>query len=576
MFKDFNKYKIMLMIVIAIYTVVSFINLGSMKTPKTYFNLKANEYVIYELLEDKVPSSLLLFLWNKDTNISIFLADDYDPATNNGFEYDKSFTTNYLNTFNWKKEPFNASGDACRYVMIASYSDDTRIGEVAFLDAHDELIPFKHIDGTELLSDEFYTVKADTNYMENTYFDEIYFPRASFEIFNNEYIFESTHPPLGKIIMWIPCAIFGMSPFTFRFMGNIAGILMILVMFLIGKELFEKDSYALFGAVIIALDGMHFAQTRIATVDSFLVLFIMLAILFFIKFLKANDDKKKYISLCVAGILWGCALATKWTSAYVGIGFAILYFIDYVAKGIKNKFKLKPIYMGLISFVLLPLIVYVASYAPIYGNPTATATYSYKDKDGVESQKTVPIASVNGFIQYQIGMYNYHANVNKGDDYKPHPYSSEWYSWPVIYKPMWFYLNDYGDGTKSTIASMGNPFIWWLTILTFVLTVVLAIIKKDRIGWFLIIMVIATWLLFGLIPREMYIYHYFPTSVLMMLTIVYVFSKICDKKPKLGVLMPIFAIVFLFGFIYFYPVFSGMRVSYTYLESTKWISSWVY
>jgi dolichyl-phosphate-mannose--protein O-mannosyl transferase len=578
LFKDFNKYKIMLTIVIVIYTIVSFINLGSMRTPKTYFALDDGQYVIYELIEDKVPASLVLFLWNKDTSLSVFIADDYDPATNDGFEYDIGFSSDYLNTFSWKKESFNCDEKHCRYIMLASNQDNSRIGEVAFLDANDEPIRFKHVDGTELLSDEYYTVKSDTNYMENMYFDEIYFPRASFEIFNGDYVFESTHPPLGKIIMWIPCAIFGMTPLTFRFMGNLAGIFMILVMFHIGKELFEHDKYGLFAAVIMALDGMHFAQTRIATVDSFLVLFSMLAILFFIKYLKTKDDnvKRKYIMLATSGIMWGCAMATKWTSAYVGIGLGILFFIDYVVKGIKNKFNIKPILMGLLSFVLLPVVIYIASYAPLYGNGNTKATYTITNKDGTEETKSESIASITGFIQFQIGMFNYHANVNKGVDYQPHPYSSDWYTWPVIYKPMWFYLKDYGDGTKSTIASMGNPSIWWLSILTFAITVVLSIVKKDRIGWFLVIMVIATWLLFGLIPREMYIYHYFPTSVIMMLTIVYVISKLCDKFPKFSVLMPILSLVFLFVFIYFYPVFSGMRVSNTYLESTKWVSSWVY
>jgi dolichyl-phosphate-mannose--protein O-mannosyl transferase len=46
-----------------------------------------------------------------------------------------------------------------------------------------------------------------------------------------------------------------------------------------------------------------------------------------------------------------------------------------------------------------------------------------------------------------------------------HPYSSLWYTWPVMEHPVLFYL-DQGSGTApiASITNMGNPAVWWLAI----------------------------------------------------------------------------------------------------------------
>ena len=60
-----------------------------------------------------------------------------------------------------------------------------------------------------------------------------------------------------------------MAPFYWRLMGNIAGIIMIIVMYLFGKEMFKKRKYALIAALLMTFDTFHFAQTRMGTIDSF-------------------------------------------------------------------------------------------------------------------------------------------------------------------------------------------------------------------------------------------------------------------------------------------------------------------
>jgi dolichyl-phosphate-mannose--protein O-mannosyl transferase len=581
-----GKYKLMLIGVIVLYTILSFYNLGNFVSPRTFSKIKNDEFVVFEVLDEyKVPTKINMFVGYDNVYLYTFLADNYS-GDESVFVNDETVTTEYDDVLTWQKKDFNKEKTKTKYIMLKSYWDSTSIGELVFLDDDDSIVETKLIKGSKgvALVDEPETIQLESNYMNSSYFDEVYFPRAVHEIFSNDYIFENTHPPLGKIIMYIPISIFGMSPFTYRFMGNVAGIIMILAMFWVGKEFFNDEKYGLFAAIIMALDGMHFAQTRIGTVDSFLALFCILAFLFFLKYLKIQDNaeyKKRNLMLAISGLFWGCAVSTKWNTAFVGVALGVLFFIDYFENKkmfVDKKLNYKPLLAGAFSFVLIPVVIYLASYLPVYWNSNETASYSYINEFGDTESETVSPDTIDGFIKYQIAMYQYHANLgpDHNEDYTEHPFSSKWYTWPVSIRPMWFYVDSYDDGTKSTIASMANPAIWWLSCITFVYTFVYTIVKKDKNGFILLVMALITWLSYARITRDMYIYHYFIVLPYMMLTIVFMMSKLVNWKPKLKKLIPILCVVFLLTFMYFYPVYSGARVSSRYIDSTKWLSTWVY
>lgn len=88
--------------------------------------------------------------------------------------------------------------------------------------------------------------------------------------------YEITHPPLGKLIISVGISIFGMNPLGWRVMGNLFGIMMLIVIYLFAKRIFKNSYCALAAMLFLAFDFMHFTQTRIATIDSFAVFFIML------------------------------------------------------------------------------------------------------------------------------------------------------------------------------------------------------------------------------------------------------------------------------------------------------------
>ena len=88
--------------------------------------------------------------------------------------------------------------------------------------------------------------------------------------------YEISHPPLGKLIMGVGIRLFGMTPFGWRFMGTLFGVGMLPLLYVFLKNLFGRTSIATCGTVLLAADFMHLTQTRLATIDTYAFLFILL------------------------------------------------------------------------------------------------------------------------------------------------------------------------------------------------------------------------------------------------------------------------------------------------------------
>ena len=193
-----------------------------------------------------------------------------------------------------------------------------------------------HVDeGTAALFDEHELWSDRYTYMNSTYFDEIYHPRTAYEHLNNVYPYEVSHPPLGKLIISIGIAMFGMVPFGWRFMGTLFGVLMVPILYVFLKNLFGKTPVALCGAALFTFDFMHLVQTRIATIDTYGVFFILVSYYFMYRWLTVPAGKKLrhyVLPLFLSGLFWGVGCASKWTVVYAGAGLALLWLLGMIFK----------------------------------------------------------------------------------------------------------------------------------------------------------------------------------------------------------------------------------------------------
>ena len=326
---------------------------------------------------------------------------------------------------------------------------------------------------------------------------------------------------------------------------------------------------AVFAMALLALDSMHFTQTRIATIDSYVVFFIMVMYLFMIRYVQMSFFReplwKTLIPLGLSGLFMGFAWASKWTGIYASAGLAFLFFLtvywrarEYFSAEDREKvrgFARKlAITLGccVVFFVAVPLVIYYCSYY-----------WQMLPSGGLTVQKVLDL---------QITMFNYHNDLEA-----THSFASPWYEWPLIVRPMWYYSGaDFMPADMvSSISCMGNPAVWWTGLAALIVCLWrLAAERKVNQGMFIVAVGFASqYLPWVLISRCTFIYHYFASVSFLILAIVFVLERIRARDARAFKGASIFlvaAAAVLFAM--FYPLESGMPVARSYAMLLRWFN----
>ncbi len=120
-------------------------------------------------------------------------------------------------------------------------------------------------------------------------FDEIYYARAGEEYLKHLDVsgwgpFEFTHPPLTKLIITFSMMLFGGlhglgdTALGWRFMNVVVGALTVGVVYCFGKRLTGSTMFATLAALMLACDGFHYVQSRIATPEITVAFFSLLTL----------------------------------------------------------------------------------------------------------------------------------------------------------------------------------------------------------------------------------------------------------------------------------------------------------
>ncbi len=126
----------------------------------------------------------------------------------------------------------------------------------------------------------------------------------------------------------------GQHAFSWRMPGVIAGALMAGLLYVLARILFRRREVALLAGLFALVDGMLFAQSRIAMNDAFVGLFIIAAYTLFAAIWTGFWKSRWafWLAMPVIGLLLGLALASKWVAAYA-IGALILLILVRSALG---------------------------------------------------------------------------------------------------------------------------------------------------------------------------------------------------------------------------------------------------
>ncbi len=544
-----KKDGVIVFVVTALYALLAFSNLGYTDAPKT----KANRENIADFGSMQTIKSVSVYKGIGDCSISFEFSHD-------GETWSAPLTLPGKDCFKWESYPLETEG---RFVRVSFGEDFENVYEAAFWDRNGNLLP---LASESSLFDEQHLAQISPTFLNGTYFDEIYHARTAFEhIENTPFHYENTHPPLGKLLIGVGIRLFGMNPFGWRFMGTLFGVLLLPLLYVFGKKLFKRTSIASVSMLLFAVDLMHFAQTRIATIDTYPVFFILLMYFFMYLFFEKAETlsiKKVLLYLAASGVSFGLAIASKWIGFYAGAGLAVLFFVAFYkrfkAHGARTLWLLG---YCVLFFVLVPFLIYYASYIPIHIADQAESFWA-------------------SFWKYQNHMFSYHSRLTAD-----HPFGSKWYDWPFVVRPIWYFgdkvLAKNADLTSS-IVGMGNPPVWWFGCIAAVITVVLSVInikKKsaDTRPLFISIGFLSQLVPWMFVDRVVFIYHYFASLPFSILALSYLFSYLQEKFPFGKKIMWGFLGAFALLFFLFFPIVSGLYVPRSFvLTVLRWFGTWTF
>ena len=433
------------------------------------------------------------------------------------------------------------------------------------------------------LTDEQDTVPLYTTYENSTYFDEIYHARTAYEHILGLEPYENTHPPLGKYIISLGILLFGMNPFGWRFMGALFGVLMLPVLYHLLKQLFGRPWLCLAGTVLFAFDFMHFTQTRIATIDTYAVFFLLLMydsmVAFLRRDLQHDSMKKLLLPLLLCGVFTGLGIASKWTAAYGAVGLAVLFFGKLIlsfrdelrAGGDLDLLKKRSLLLCLwccLFFLAIPFALYFGAFVPLVTLPHNVSRIW------------------GSFVSYQTTMFNYHSTL-----VAEHYFASPWYEWPFDIRPIWYFSNEPVDmaGHYSTISAMGNPLLWWACVPALFAAGVQWV--RQRHTWAAVVLCgfCSVYLPWVLVPRLTFIYHYFTAVPFLVVALMGVFSKLPEtwlgghtltvKKVSITVsdlFLGVFTACCLLLFCLYFPVISGAPADKAYTTALRLFDTWYF
>ena len=559
----------------ACYGLIAFLNLGTTDSPESFCRFRERgQYALIELKNPEGISAVSYFTGIHTGNYYLQFSEDGENFVDVGV-----MEQGYADLLKWKRlETWDYISET-RFVRLIA-DEEVWLGELALYDIDGNKIESDKLiipDGCIPLFDERDTVPEKSTYLNSSYFDEIYHVRTAYEHLESVWPYEISHPPLGKLIISLGISIFGLNPFGWRFMGTLVGVLMLPAFYVFTKRMFGGIAVPALVSLLSATDLMHFAQTRIATIDSYSIFCILLMYLFMYIYLQSDRSGRKWVlPLALSGICFGLGAASKWTCIYAGAGLGLIWLVDRIERyvsaagssedeeerraAIKGYWRenVKNIAICLVFFVAVPLLIYYVSY------------YAYGKAEGMKGvgmffrREYLDIV-----LQNQEYMFSYHSGVDA-----THPYSSRWWQWIINGRPILYYL-DYSGNEKSTIGAFLNPFLCWGGLAAMISMLWLWIKEKDRTARFIFLGYMAQLLPWVFVSRIVFEYHYFPSSVFLLLALGYVLDSLRRRCESWKWLLPAVAAVSIVLFAAYYPVVSGAWVSRDFAENCLgWFATW--
>lgn len=437
------------------------------------------------------------------------------------------------------------------------------------------------------------------------------------------------HPPVGKWMIGLGELVTGPeSPFGWRLSAATIGTLSIAVLGVVAWLLWKNALLAISASTLLAVDGHHFASSRIGLLDLFLMWWVLLA---FLTLLLDREQGRRRLAdrwgpwweathgsgtgaprsawararrwwgpslgirwwRLVAGVCLGLAIGTKWSGLYFLAVFGLMTVAwDLGARravGARDWLAGTVVRDGIPAFLLMvptALLTYVASWAGWFAteggwkrqwgadNPAASGSLASLVPD--------PLRSLWAYHQEQ---WNFHIDLAN-----EHAWSSNPWSWTVQWRPTLFYAEWPKEGEKGCevaecveyIASLGNIVLWWGATIGLLVVLFLWLLGRDWRAGAALAGIAAGWLPWFLYQtRTIYSFYavaFVPWLVLVVVTCLALVLGRADASPerrRWGAVVVIgYLTLAIAAFAWYWPVHTAITIPREAWNLRMWFDFW--
>ena len=424
------------------------------------------------------------------------------------------------------------------------------------------------------------------------------------------------HPPVGKWLIALGEAAFGMNPFGWRIAAVVFGALLVVATIRLAHRLSRSLLVGAIAGLLLTVDGLAFTMSRIALLDIFQATFLVAGVAALVadrdhhRHRLADAMERRGLTTLggrfgplllwrpwrwTAGVLFGLATATKWNSLYVIAVFGLLTVLwDVGARRLAGAgFRswtalLREGVLAFVSIVVTALGVYVATWAGWL------ATDGGWGRDWGTKNPDHPWVAAFGegfasLLKYHQEIFNFHTG-----DYmrqQEHPYDAHPAGWLLMLRPISLdATNGIEVGTDGcagpdtcvrVVVGMGTPVLWWLAAAALVVGLIWWLAGRDGRFGVPVLGALATWLpWFASADRPVFFFYAITiipfTTVGLALALGLVLGPARAPSRRLGaIIVGVCVGLVVANFAWLYPVLTNDLLSHPMWLARMWLRSWI-
>ncbi len=413
------------------------------------------------------------------------------------------------------------------------------------------------------------------------------------------------HPPMGKVLIAVGEAWFGLTPFGWRFAVAVVGSLSILMLARIARRMTRSTLLGCAAGFLLALDGLEFVMSRTALLDIFVMFWVLAG--FGCLVIDRDQARQRLVdkvatgplpdggpSLGIrwwrvaAGVCLGLACASKWDGIWYLLVFAVMAIAWDIgarrAAGVRNAAAGALARDGswLLAYLgLLPLVTYLLTWTGWF----ASSSGYDRNWAALHGMHTPVISDLVSLYQYHLAMLNFNVGLHAH-----HPYQSQPWTWLVMARPVAFAwtcpVSGRGTcaaGTAQEVLGIGTPAIWWASIPALLVCLGWWLTRRDWRAGAVLAGMVAGWLpWFLFLSRTKFYFYSVDFLPFMVLAITLCLGLIIGsaaaplKRRAIGAsIAGAYLLCVLFNFAYLYPILAGQVIPYGSWLARMWYHGWI-